>query len=452
MSVVVAAGAALVLIVGIALLEAFIKRPEVVAMSIFGAMLVVAMLGDPRGFPILGLPLSVTDGIYILVLLAAIARLLRIRGFTWPDRLLVLIGLLLLFSLAQGVVDYGDKATREFRPFVQFFAPAMYFSTVVPTEQMFERIGRVWLWGVGILVGLAAVRWIGLLTGIDLGAFEATHVSANFALRVLDGRESFTVAQTAIMLLPVAAYHPNSRVVRALAIGFGLTTILLNRRTAWVAAIIGLVLLMVRSAYLRRVLARPLIIIAIIAGVAFLMLPQSTESGATVASSPLDTGTFVGRVEGWQYLLAEGPEGVDWLIGTPLGPGFNRPQGAAGREVDTIPHNFYMFIVLRAGILGLAMFIGLYVLVLQRLRRWPSGGMLFAPSTLFVALIMQLVFFTTWIAPLEQGIILGLGCAFLRVRPVAERPATTLTRDAVKPHGRPARAVTGIPGDITDAS
>lgn len=417
MTVVVALGAVLVVIVAIALLQAFITRPHWVAASVLASMLVVAMLGDPRGFPVFGLPLSVTDGVYILVLLAGVARLLRLNAVTTADRLLTLIGLLLLVSLVQGAVDYGGQAVREFRPFVQFFAPALYFSTVLPSERLFERLGRIWLWGAGVLVGLAIVRWLGILTGVSLGTFEATHVSASFALRVLDGRESFTVAQTAIMLLPAAVLRPDNRLLRILTVSFGLTAVLLNRRTAWVAALIGLLVLLARSPRLRRLLARPLLVIAVVAGLAFAVLPQSTDTGAPVASSPLDTGTFVGRVEGWQYLLAEGPDGVDWLIGTPLGPGFERPQGAAGRVVDTIPHNFYMFIVLRAGVVGLLMFVGLYAVVLLRLRRWSPSGLLFDPATLYVLLLMQLAFFTTWIAPLEQGIILGIGCSFLRVRP-----------------------------------
>lgn len=413
MSAVFFTTAALVVVLGAALLHAFIARPLAVAASVLAMSVVHAYVGDIAGIPMFGIPLAATDGVFILVALAAVARLMRLRNWTSADRLLTMMSLVLLFSLIQGAVDFGGRAAREFRPFIEFFGPALYFSTVQPSPALLERLGRLWLGAVSALVLLATVRWVAIVTAFDLGMFAPTHVSANFALRVLDGRESFTVGQAFILALPAAVYRPWSRPLRVLVIVLGIAVILLNRRTVWVATLIGLVLLVARGPILRRIGARPLIVIAVVAGAVLTTLPQSTEAGAPVAESAVDAGTFWGRVEGFQYLLSEGPDGTDWLIGTPLGPGFERRQG--GREVDSIPHSLYIFTLLRTGAVGLLILLALYAVVLTRVRKWPPSGILMSPWAVFALLIMQLVFFVTWIAPIEQGLILGLGCSFLRV-------------------------------------
>jgi O-antigen ligase len=81
-----------------------------------------------------------------------------------------------------------------------------------------------------------------------------------------------------------------------------------------------------------------------------------------------------------------------------------------GTDVQADPHNFYVTVLLRAGVVGLLAFIALTVGLLRavwRTRPGDGGGVL-TPDVFPALLAMQAVFFLTWIPGMEQGIITGL--------------------------------------------
>lgn len=415
-TVVVLVALVVVGVITLVALDALITKPTLAAGLVIAMAIFITAFGEVGRIPAGGTPISVPDGVFILVTLAGVARLLRIRRSTGAHLLLVVIGILVIVSLLQGVPEYGAQAGRELRPFLRFFGPALYLSTVTPDPQLLERLGRVWVRGIIVLLGLVFLRLAAVATGIDLGLIASRHPSASFALRVIPGYESFTIGQAFVLLMPTAVLRPDNRALRALTIVLGVIMIVLNRRTVYVAALVGLVVLISRSKALRRG-APPLlfaVVVSIAAATALFAsyLPDTSADEDPVAQSPVDPGTLMGRIEGWEYLVAEQQRGIEWMIGTPLGRGFDRIQN--GNEVGWNPHSYYVLLLLRTGMVGLVAFIMLYLLSIYHLRKTPSGDELLSPSTLIVLLVMQLVFFTTWIAPIEQGLLLGLGCAFCR--------------------------------------
>lgn len=403
-------------IISLVILDTLIVKPTVVAGLVIAVAIFITAFGEVGRIPVAGVPLSLPDGVFVLVTLAGVARLLRARQLTGAHLLLVLMWGLLIFSLLQGVSEYAAQAGRELRPFLRFFGPALYFSTIPPDPRLLERLGTVWVRGIMVLLALILVRLAAVATGIDLGPLESRHPSASFALRVLPGYQSFTVGQAFVLLLPTAVLRPNDRTIRIMVIALGAVTLILNRRTVYVAVLVGLVLLVYRSRALRQGIA-PLLfgVVVTIAAAAALFsgyLPETPVDEDPIVQSPTDPGTLLVRIQGWEYLLAERQQGIEWMIGAPLGLGFDRVQN--GNEVDWNPHSFYVLLLVRVGLVGTLAFLSLYAISMLQLRRMTEQSTLLAPGTLFVLLAMQLVFFITWVAPIEQGVLLGIACAFYR--------------------------------------
>lgn len=131
------------------------------------------------------------------------------------------------------------------------------------------------------------------------------------------------------------------------------------------------------------------------------------------------------------------------MTGEPMGSGFTRV--VQGSEVEAEPHNFYVTVLLRAGVVGLLALVALTVGLLRALWRLPAPGDqdgLLAPGIFPALLAMQIVWFIAWIPGMEQGIITGLaaglaaysrrGAGFLQTRPVR-----FVTRSATGEERRP---------------
>jgi hypothetical protein len=124
-----------------------------------------------------------------------------------------------------------------------------------------------------------------------------------------------------------------------------------------------------------------------------------------------DTGNFQWRIAGWSELVGNwSKDSVHWLVGEPFGKGFAR--NIARSEETSHPHNFYIHTLLRTGVPGLAALIAIQVGLLRRLwRMGRHGGVLLAPLVFPALLIMQMVWFFTWVPGMEQGIVTGLALA-----------------------------------------
>jgi O-antigen ligase len=403
--------------------EQTIRRADVGAMLLFGAILAeIALPGvrlavDAGG----GAYLYLEDLVYLIVAAAGIARCLRMRRTTVLQRLLCTLGALAVASLVVGVVTFGPQSpVNEFRAFLGFLGAAIYFSTFSGPEASLDRIGKVVLGAAVVLVGIVCLRWVGELTGYkpELVAWEY-----DAPIRVLSGPETFFLAHALFLVLPRWIDGIATRRQSWLAALLLVVVTLLNRRTAWITVIAGLAVLLYRRKGLGG-RARPfLAAVAVVAAMVFFSLPESETQGDVVGQSATDTGTLGWRVEGWQSLIAEnGPTtATQWLIGMPMGSGYER-QVTYGertrRTLDTKPHSFYLEILLRTGLFGLAAFLALSTVALRRLRPGPptehgasADRPLLTREVLMIAVVMQLIWFATWQVGNEQGIITGMAAA-----------------------------------------
>lgn len=402
-------------------LDILIHRPLVTAgLVLTTAVINVATSELPE--PIVGRP---DDLIFLLVLAAAIGRLLRMTQRTVAHRLLIAVWLLLVLALGRGFIEYGVPAAQEFRLFLKFLAPALYFATVRPHPLVFHKIGQQWVWAGMAIVFLVSARYLAVLTGISLGVLAPTHVSAVYAVRAIPGDTTFTIGLCFLTVLAAGegafgSSHSIRR--RLLLLLFGTFTILLNRRAVYVAVLVGVAVLIMRHRAIARRVAVPLITVALLSAIPLMSLPEAGPGGNEVATSVTDTGTLEGRMEGWGDLLARQPGGLEWVLGSPLGAGYERR--ISDREVESNPHNVYLAVLLRLGVMGLVCFLGIYLAIIRVLQRAPIAEThLLSRPCLLVLVASQLVFYVAWNATPEQGVILGLACASLPVMGGASDPS-----------------------------
>ena len=76
------------------------------------------------------------------------------------------------------------------------------------------------------------------------------------------------------------------------------------------------------------------------------------------------------------------------------------------------PHNFYIEMLLRTGVVGLLALLALTAgLLLATWRQTDDDAGIFGSGVLAALLTMQLIWFITWTPGLEQGIVTGIAIA-----------------------------------------
>ena len=368
-------GLAAVGAVGIAVTEVLVRRAEVGAALLLGATLISATLVGR--VPSLTLPggirVQLLDVAFALVLAAAILRVLRLPRFTPWQRWALLVGIMLLLSLVRGAVAFGPQhAIAEFRLFLAFVAGALYFCTFPPSSRLNDRIGRIWLALSIPMMILVCLRWLANFAGINLGV-PPEQFGADAAIRVLNGPYTFFLADAVILTVPFWQLHDRrSRRLTWLGALLLLFVVLLNRRTAWLAIVVGLAVIMVRGRRLNRRVVAMVVGAVLLTIAAYVALGGSEGQKQTVATSAVSTGTLDWRIQGWSELLAGRSEDpVQWVIGEPLGSDFTRE--VQGSEVQAEPHNFYLTLLLRAGVVGLLALVALDWWVVPRVMAAPAA-------------------------------------------------------------------------------
>jgi hypothetical protein len=407
----IALGLLVVAGLGIALLEVLIRRADVVAALVLGSVVVQAYFaGTPPGLALPGgVQVYVTDVVASLVGAAAVLRLLRQRRFNRYHRWLLLLSILLLVSLARGVSAFGAQPSlNDFRHYLFFAGVAIYFATVRPAAGLYDRIGRIWLVVSIPMMVLVSVRWLAVFAGIDLGV-PAEKFGADAAIRVIDGPFTFFLASAFVLTIPALVRGEQESWIRRISVPLMLFVLLLNRRTVWLAIVVGVAVLMLRD---RRLGRRAMLLVtlgALTAAVAFVWLGGLQEGSEPAVRS--GSGSFTWRVEGWSTLVdAWSRNSTDWAIGQPVGSGFTRV--VEGSQWTGHPHNFYIEIMIRTGVAGLLALIALTAGLLRTLWHTPTrdAGLL-GPGVLPALVAMQLVWCLAWVPGIEQGIVTGIAIA-----------------------------------------
>lgn len=353
-----------------------------------------------------------TDVAMLVVAAAMAVRLVQLAGRSrLPIALLALLGLVLVFSISfvRGVVEFGPQPPGvEFRRYLGFLAIGAYLVTFRPGRERLRAILWIWVAAAYVLCALALYRWGMALMAGDVGR-----------LRVLGARETLMIAQAMLMCFHLVLVRDSGRFLRWSAAVFLPFVILLQHRTIWVLLLVAVVVMAAREGRLRARLAAALAFGGV-AGTVGALLLYGDRSSEVLAESASQGGTFVWRLLGWRALLQEHVvDPVATLIGEPFGAGFLRFLPELGYTVDVTPHNFYVTVLLRGGLIALLCFAALYV---RMLRDTGRGARLQQETFLgyrsaYVLILTQLVFFLSYDPHHEQGIVLGIALALASSAP-----------------------------------
>jgi hypothetical protein len=397
---------------GVALLELLISRADVAAALVLGSVVVQATFVDRVPSLMLqgGTRVYVTDLVFGLLLAAALARLLRLRRLDRFHRWIVLLGIVLLVSLVRGAAAFGAQASiADFRQYLFFAGTSVYFASFPLSVRLNDRIGRIWLAMTVPMMVLVSLRWLAVFAGIRLGV-PTERFGADATIRVIDGPYNFFLASAFVMTLPAWQHGERTRWLRWISVLLLLFVLVLNRRTVWLAILVGVAVVVLRDRRLGRRAVALVALGAALTAVAFVSLGGLQEEG----SQPLvqsGSGNLSWRIEGWSELVDVGSRSpTDWAVGEPFGSGFARE--VEGTLEVSHPHNFYIETMIRTGVAVLGALIALTAGLLRALWRTPAryAGLL-GPGVLPALLAMQLVWFLTWVPGNEQGIVTGLAIA-----------------------------------------
>jgi hypothetical protein len=312
----------------------------------------------------------------------------------------VLLGLLVLASLASGMARYGVQAAgNEARLyFLHPLGAAWYVATVRSGTSIDRTMTRVWI-GMACVFSAAAVFWW-LRLGIGTNSSYVVSDGQVVNSRPVDAAAALVVVQGSVMLLgtPVRV-----RAARLLAGPLLVAVVLLQHRSAWLAAMVmvpGWLLFRPGSALNKAAGIAVAAVLATSAVFAALFLPDSTVTN-DLAASASNQDTMQWRMDSWHLLIGRLHGVQDWLFGMPFGSGFERLL--YGSVVDSQPHNFYVHLLLRVGLVGLCTAVVLVLATLHRTNpRDPMG------LVLWLAMAGDACFCLTYALPFLQSLLIGL--------------------------------------------
>ncbi|MEV1051979.1 O-antigen ligase family protein [Streptomyces sp. NPDC049887] len=451
------------------LLWVFARHCGIAIGLLLGTQVWIVAVGGQTAALDIGVRVYPTDVLDVCAIAVAMARVPRRRPTAYgaPAALLAMVALT-TWSTLRGAAAFGLQAagndSRVY--FWHFLAITLYLATAPPSASLSRVVPRAWLATAIAYALLSVAGWA------DRGLHAANaHLAVDGVTvdsRPVPAAAALVLAQAAMMLLasrapaapdpgvpdrggPAGGRRVNGRHLTALL--FLVLVLLLQHRTVWAAtAMMGLAWWVLRPARggQRLVSAGAGALVLSLAALLYVAGAFGAIGGSLADSFKETQGTrstFAWRVLGWQDLLDAPRTLVQWLVGAPFGSGYERFIG--GGLVTVSPHDYYLHIMLRLGLVGL---LALLVVYFQTWRRLARAGA--ATLALRVVMVGQLVLFVSYSAFPEQAVLLGFCLWQARVRTAGgpPLPPSPGAPDPVAPMPRPATAARPAEGEREDST
>lgn len=312
-----------------------------------------------------GTTVTLGDGLAVALFAAALLDVRKAVRRVPPAVVIASIVLILLLtvSLARGISEYGlGLAVNEARGFIYVIGILFWAVTRewASDEIAFAEKFFVVVQGVGLCVVAAYhVARYGLGGTAD---FVVVSGELSQTGRPLVSSQAFMLVLCALLALRLWNRSKQQRYI-FLFVVFMMVVAVSQQRTVWLTMVaLAIVLLWRAPNALRRKLV-PLAGLLLVVGFAVAVTRSSTSDlVAEFIGSASSTGTYDARLTSWTGLIVQsfsgGPLGI--LFGVPFGHGFGRFEGV-GRWVVFAPHNWYVTVYLREGLIGLMAFLAIIV-------------------------------------------------------------------------------------------
>jgi O-antigen ligase len=396
------------------------QRPLILLYLLLAVQFLVAGSLMPEvSVRVMGIGLGPVDLINVMVLAAAFLRMPRgPRGWQW-----LLLGAiaLVIYGALTGYLRLGDAAMLGFRAELYFLIAALFVSTMRATD--LPEIVRAIVWFGIALAGLAVARWSGL-------APAGPEYSSDYLVeRVIASSAALWVALAAMAALMTLFEVRMKRLTNHpwIVAGLCLAVVLLTQhRSVWVASAVMLAVVFLITQH--RMLLK--VGVVIVAGITVILVEGlGLGHGGTLAESlafaTSNFATWEWRLERWGNVWethsARGLGAI--LFGS--GYGYGWVTGIIG-EWEVSPHNGYLQVAVRIGLIGAFLVFLPYYMTLRRLLTAGDS----TTRLLWLWTIGILVYFIPYSGDMLTGVVLGAAIASLMA--LAENSAeTSPTRSAL---------------------
>lgn len=295
----------------------------------------------------------------------------------------VLITVALVISLAAGTVMFGTAAINESRLFFWGIAAVIWMLNQDWSSEELQRNFRRCVYVFGwAMVALFAYHWAVYGMGTADSFVVAADGTEQTGRPLVSGQAMFLVCCGFYLFMGSAEKGKHGRAWTAVI--FLVVAALCQHRSVWAAIAIAVVLVLPRVTgrtwsriVLVSIFATP-VVIAVFASGALDWLIDIVKVSVT------SQGTYNARLDTWTLLVDDSIKRGAWsvLMGEPFGFGYDRPSSDGLRLLTFGPHNWYVSIYLRLGLLGLAAFAMVLIATVVPLLRWRE---LIVPAVVFIA-------------------------------------------------------------------
>lgn len=371
------------------------------------------------------------------LLMIGVGRLLSGHGRPFLGGAYVLVSAL-AFGLVRGLGGGDAASALGFTEDLSVVAGIIYGSSFRLT----------WLGGkslysrVALLALAICLAQVALQLELASGTGEGHAITATAALIVAQGL-------VVLLLVTLRLRVPWLCTKVAAVIVFSLTLLISQQRTVWVATIVGLLYIM--YAWPRQSIRLLGPVVAAVVAVATVNMSGATGGRevferadliTSVEAATQDHGSMEWRMERWKSTLethfARGP------VAVATGAGYGASWVEFGAQVERTenPHNQWVEVVVRFGVLGALAGLAAWLVLLRRLRtqaRRLSGTEGLVADSLLAVLVMQGVFMVTYSISGLQALLIGLAVGSANSASVScrRRGAGVLGRDCSYRRFRP---------------
>lgn len=393
------------------LLDTVIRSQRTGLYLIVGLNVVDLAVSLPRA-DVGGTTVTVNDVVFVVVMAALLARVLR--GWS-PSTLqlgIILLLCIIIFSIARGTLVFGlASSVNEARSTLYFVSVILYASFLSPDDGTRTEAARLWFAYALGLVGVTVLRWAIVLGGLPGRGnwFDPGYGG----LRVIYSDETLAISAAFLIVFPRIIRGEATRREWQLGAVFGGTVLVLQHRSVIAVLLAGAAVLLW---YHRHLLSRQVVyggcLAAMAVGVALVTLLDGGQLASQASQADAaNTVTFEWRIQGWQVLLRDsGPTGPEEAaLGKPYGSGYER-RLPTGERVDVAPHNMYLELLLRVGLAGLGVYVGIGLIAWNRLRRHrpTMGSGYLDDSTLAAILVAFALYMVPYNLFTQTGVLVGL--------------------------------------------
>jgi hypothetical protein len=413
-----------------------------VACLLFGLCLELFFVKQP--YLQLGLQIYPNDVISLFVLLSALAGVFHRPVPIYHGGFVVWLALggTIILSFVLGLAEFGRYAGTEVRPFFYIWVAGLYCAMADFDEADLRRIGRWCLWTAYAIIGIALYLWAAVETGWIPRA-ELFGDEGGAVFRPVGSHGVFFVA-TVAMVQTMAWLRGTGTTRSGWHAAVLLTFVLiLQHRSVWIATLAGLLMVMALE---RRHLPRrfPLLlafVLVVMLGVSIAVwFGHLDELGRRLAQSTLSMtdsgGTFAARIDGWIRLFESWVEGSVRVLmfGFPFGKGYTRYYN--GQLIEFAPHNFFLDLLLRVGVIGLLLFLvatAMAIVYTWRSRADSEVDYLIKRG-LAVGLVASLVYYVAYHSFYVLGAATGIALALMMRR---KKTAPVANASSIAPRAEP---------------